>query len=271
MKVLRVQTISGLASRMRAVIAGIAWARANNAIVRVCWPWQDKSETSGEFPVWFSELFDSPLAEERMSKPITGAGWRAFPDPCPEGWTIRFCEPEKLDVEHLDLTDWPYCKLWTPAALTRECMASVDMPATGKLVGVHIRHSLAQNTTPPIEWFLNRMDEIKTRFPHVRFFLSCDAKVVEEQVVALYPDTLYQPRDYAYDRTGIARAAADLYLMQRCDWMIGSYNSSYSELMGWMRGGAYLPGWGRPGWMPGGRYEDGRTPPDEVALSKALE
>ena len=275
MKTLRVQTISGLASRMRAVIAGIAWAKARGATVSVCWPWEDKSEADGVFPIWFSDLWNSPLKEEQFLKPAVEGVWRRTPAEMPDGsgWTCRLCEPEALNVSALDLTGWPYTELWQPSPLTKKMMASVAsfrLKPEERIVGVHIRHSLAQSTTPPIEWFLRRMDLIKQQFPHVRFFLSCDAKVVEEQVLAAYPDTLYQPRNYKYDRIGIARAAADLYLMKQVDWMIGSYNSSYSELMGWMRGGKYLPGWGRPGWMPGGRYEDSLTPPVEAELAKAL-
>lgn len=270
-KTLYVQTVSGLASRMRAVIAGVCWAKAHDAEVCVCWPWQDPSETLGVHPVWFSELFESPLREIRMPKPEREPKWRARPQECEDGWRIRFCEPEKLDVEHLDLTGWPYEKLWQPSRDVQQQIDTVTLhwPAT-PVVGVHIRHSLAQNTTPPVDWFLARMRSIRDDFPHVEFFLSTDALTVQEQVEKEFPGVLRLERTYQYDTLGIKRAAADLFLLKRCAWMIGSYNSSYSELAGWMRGGAYLPGWGRPGWLPGGRYEDGRTPAELEELQTVL-
>lgn len=267
MKTLNVQVLSGLGSRMRAVIAGIAWARAHGAKVRVCWPWADPSETSKEFPAWFSDLFDSPLEERRLEKPIIyGKEWPQQPLETADGWNVRFCEPEGLGVSQLDLTGWPFCELWRPARLVRDQIDAVAWPQ-GKVVGVHIRSALAQPSTPAVSWFLARMHAIRRDYA-VRFFLSTDAPYVQEQVLREFPGTVHQERTFRYDQLGIARAAADLFLLQRCNWLIGSYNSSFSELVGWMRGGAYLPGWGRPGWMPGGRYEDAQTPP--VGLDAAL-
>ena len=86
---------------------------------------------------------------------------------------------------------------------------------------------------------------------------------------AEFPDILHINKSYLYDGIGIEKTAADLFMLKECDWMLGSYTSSFSELAGWMRGGAYRPGWGREGWLPGANYEDSMTPPVniETALS----
>lgn len=267
---------------MRAVLAGVAWAKARNARVCVCWPWEDPSETEKLFPIWFGPpllkdgdqrhayLFDSPLLQQTMQRPVKEGIWRRYPQEAADGWTVRLCEPEALEIDKLDLTGWPYPELWKPGPLVRSAIDSVKWP-DGKVVGVHIRCALAQNTTPPIGEFLDRMAAIKAEFPNVRFFLATDAREIEDAVKARFPDAFCQDKGhYRYNDEGIARAAADLFLLRLCDWMIGSYNSSFSELAGWLRGGKYLPGWGRPGWMPGGRYEDARTPAVTEEIRKAL-
>lgn len=258
MKTLHVQVYSGLGSRMRAVVAAIAWGKLNNADITVHWPWNDPSERLGVFPAIFHDLFESPLSSVTMPGPD-----RTWPKEITEkggGWLIRTCEPETVLAGTEPPDGWPYAELWQPSELVQEQVDLIDWPQ-GRVVGVHIRHSLAQPSTPPLAWFLGRMRELYDRHS-VRFFLSCDTKQVERAVTDQFPDTLHLPRTYDYDRMGIARAAADLFLLARCDWMVGSYNSSFSELAGWLRGGKYLPGWGREGWMPGGSYEDARTPPN---------
>ena len=263
MTTLHVQVISGLASRMRAVLGAIDWAKRHGTGVRVWWPWRDRSEELGVFPAWFSDLFDSRCSEQRLQGPENWPKQITQVSPDSDDCRVRTCDPETFGVCH---PEWPHRDWWKPSESVRACIDSVKWP-TGKVVGVHIRHALAQPTTPPLPWFLNRMREIRERH-NVRFFLSCDAKSIQQAVCSMFPDTIHQERTYAYDGLGIRRAAADLFLLHRCDWMIGSYNSSFSELAGWLRGGAYLPGWGREGWMPGGRYEDARTP--AVGIEEAL-
>jgi len=268
MKHLKIQVFSGLGSRMRAVIGAIAWAKNNNATVGVCWPRIDKSEELGEFPVWFSELFDSPLPESQMERPETGGRyWPKSPgvtSASKDGeYLCRTCDPATIIDEDMSLDGWPYTEMWKPASEVESHF--IEIP--NRTVGVHIRHSLAQPGAQGVEWYISRMREIESEYD-TGFFLSCDAIAVEEQVKAEFPDVIHIPKDYKYDNLGIKKTAADLFLLQRCDWMLGSYQSSFSELAGWMRGGEYLSGWGREGWLPGGRYEDSKTSP--VGIDEAL-
>lgn len=270
MKRLHVYVISGLASRMRAVVGALCWAKNHGAQVNVHWPWEDTSEDLGVFPVKFSDLFDS-TCEETIEPHYNPGGWPKVVDKWHGEYAIRTCEPANFGVDRLDRTGWPYCDDWKPSAMTREIMHSLQWPYRAAIVGVHIRRKNAQPEAPPTEWFLQRMASMKSAFIIHHFFLSCDHPEVEREVKAAFPETICFPKTYQYDELGIFQAAADLFLLQRCNWMIGCFDSSYSELAGWMRGGQYIFGRGDIGWMPGGRFENFRTPPNRVELEASLE
>lgn len=254
---------------MRAVLAALAWARANKTQIVVHWPRNDPSETLGTFDVGFKELFETEIEEVVMQDPVKAPTWRKVIQPYKGELCIRFCEPEVLEIDQLPLDGWPFQTAWLPGPEVRAEMAKVEFPES-KLVGVHIRHALAQNTTPAIGWFINRMRELERGF-NCRFFLATDARFVEDEVRSVFPDVICQNKgDYAYDRTGIIRTAADLFLLRRCGWCVGSTGSSYSELAAWMRGASYISGWNRPDWGPNGRWEDSKTPASTAEIKKAL-
>lgn len=279
MRTLNVQVMSGLGSRMFAVIAGIAWSKVRAAGLRIHWPRRDTSESLGEFPCWFSELFDSPFQECRLSGP---ENWPKQISECTGGWRIRAWSPECFisDGESDDLRihtvpdGWPYTALWKPSVAVLEHVHSVTWP-DGKVIGVHIRKTNAQPSATPVEWYVSRIREIQNLYSVSAIYLSCDHPQPEQIIRENFPVVVSQAKvpstvsgGYRYDRTGIMREAADWRLLSRCDWMLGSYNSSFSAVAGWMRGGEYQPGWGREGWMAGGRYEDARTP--VVGIEEAL-
>lgn len=261
MKTLHLQVFSGLGSRMRAVIGAIAWCKHNSARLVVHWPVKDRSETSGLFPIKFAELFVSDWIEDVAIEytTIDAKNWPPSPKEYgTDNWRCRSCDPAGIVTDSMDLSEWPFLEDWKPSKFVQAYIDSVDIP--DGCVGVHIRHALAQPATQTVDWFINRMREIRESDKNVVFFLSCDSLVVEKEVLSWFPSSIHVRKDYNYDRNGIAKAAADLFLLAKCDRMIGSYNSSFSELAGWMRGGAYLPGWGRVGWLPGANYEDSHTP-----------
>src|SRR5690606_28792850 len=187
MSTLHVQVFSGLGSRMRAVIGGIAWCRANFATLNIHWVRREPSEDLGTFPAWYSDLFELPphgsgtpwIVESRDREP--GPPWPKQISLFENGWRIRSCDPIDFAVNSMDLSGWPYCDLWKPSKDVREQIESVAPRWPGPPVfGVHIRQALAQPTTPPVAWFLARMRELHDRYA-CRFYLACDAPEVEQE------------------------------------------------------------------------------------------
>lgn len=273
MATMTVQVVGGLCSRFRAVYGAAAYCEATGRELRVSWPLEERSEDLGTFPARCSDIWsptDSlmPFHEvERIGrvskdeKVLRGRGDVAF----------RTCHIEPF----LPWVTKPwshYIGLFKPTkvidALAAEPLNLYDFP----VIGVNVRWALRDPRIATPEWFLSRLGELVRRFPEAKIFLSADAKSTSTLFRQTFPGRIIEQNkgEYPYDRTGILRSAADLYLLAACDWVIGSNHSSYSQTVAFMRGAKYLGWHGQPGGLKGGRYEDMWNLPDEYELQEAL-
>jgi len=133
------------------------------------------------------------------------------------------------------------------------------------VVGVSIRYKGAHPKTlaaSPPEWFIHRINEIHEQFPNVRFFLSTDCEEVSQQVRSSTQASICQfPRNYRNDRPdSIQEALCELYLLTRTNYILGSYWSSFSNMVSSLRGKlAYESS-----------YENSKRRPDEALIARVL-
>lgn len=101
-------------------------------------------------------------------------------------------------------------------------------------IGVHIRrsdHSLSWQYSPT-EAFERRMRNAVERNPQARFFLATDNPSDESALTRSLPGRILVRPKRSLDRNdpqAIADALADLWLLSRCDRIIGSYQSSFTD------------------------------------------
>jgi len=123
-----------------------------------------------------------------------------------------------------------------------------------KCIGIHIRmgqnpinHSFedvslySENSKKSIhKWrenshwskFLQKIDEILLLNDKQKFFLSCDNNDGYEIIKAKYPDNIHMYTRVEFDRSSgqLKSAVIDLWLLQKCLYILGSNWSSFSEV-----------------------------------------
>lgn len=102
-------------------------------------------------------------------------------------------------------------------------------------VGVMIRaHSVSHPQTKqasPLDWYLNRLKEIRKSSPETPIFVSCDVAEVQEQVISSFPNCWGLRDKGTYNSTlGVESAICDLYLLASSGYLIGPHFSSFVHL-----------------------------------------
>ena len=101
-------------------------------------------------------------------------------------------------------------------------------------VGVHIRrtdHKTAIQSCS-IETFIRKMQEIIEKTPNVKFFLSTDDILVEEQLKEKFADKIVTYKEKKWGRNsenGMKSAIIDCLCLAKCEWILGSYTSAFSK------------------------------------------
>lgn len=101
-------------------------------------------------------------------------------------------------------------------------------------VGVMIRtHPISNKQTlehSPLEWFLERMSEVRRVFPELAFFISCDEPTAQQRVLDTFDDTyaLTDKGDYNTKRA-LRSSLVDLYLLAGSTHVIAPHYSSFPE------------------------------------------
>ncbi|MET0725285.1 MAG: hypothetical protein ABWY36_02970 [Leifsonia sp.] len=104
-------------------------------------------------------------------------------------------------------------------------------PYVGVMVRAHsVSHSVTRETSP-VEWFIDRMQAIRSADPDVRFFLSCDVPEVQERIISLVPGCVAQSDKGPYNSIEAVRASiVDLYLLASSGYLVGPHFSSFIHL-----------------------------------------
>lgn len=248
-KTLTVQTIGGLASRMRAVIPAKAHCDRNGLSLTVNWSSHTHviREEGYRFKCPLSDLWTG-FVENDDDRSGSKAALSGF---------IRTCHPESFAPESLPSLGEVFREFVAAAPLQQRLDA---LPNVGeRSVGIHIRTQHAHPEATPVEWFCRLLELIPA---DVEIVLSCESDAVSRAIHSIRP-IIEQEKSYRYDHDGIVAAAADLYLLSCCRWIVGSARSSFSQLASWLQSGGPDPqqwkavkhgDWRT--WLYGDRYLD---------------
>ena len=262
----KVEVMGGLCSRLRAVVGAMALCDQKGHQLIVNWPSRERIyKQFGGFQARLRDLwkYDESVVEndviERLPKSLPGNAIRT----CHIEDFWRYFTPEKDPAWHMrkfPLSD-KVRGYYDPLAYALEGGSNV--------VGLHVRNWLKQPGTVGVDWFIEKIRE----FPDdQKFFLSCDSKEVSDRIHAERVGCVYEiPKNYDYDKAGIQKSMADLYLLaDKCAWVIGSNYSSYSQMACLMRGGRYLGPHDKPHGLSGGFYEDAWNGHNEQEFMEAM-
>lgn len=243
MSYLRLCVMGGLCSRLRAVVSAIGFCETTNRELVLHWPKREHRliDLDCKFEAMFSDIWQLP------SNVVETSAWEKFSKAALEidavgDLEIFTCHPEDFQPQFFSESLGHYANSLVPSEETQKRIDSVTIPEG--CIGIHIRHKIAQPEAEPVEWYLERL-----QVEDVPLFLSADSKDVEDQILTAFPDTLVQDKPYIYNRDGIIRSAADLYLLSQCSRIVGSFRSSYSQMAAWMQCNAPSP----DAWMPNGK------------------
>jgi hypothetical protein len=293
MNSLAIHVRSGLCNRLRVVLSALAYCEKTNRRLLVHWPRTDPHATEKEpdrgFEAKLSDLFDGPFDE------ITETEFRLFGRKISQK-EIRLDTPGDLQLRTINMfpgveppegfprkheshqflaTRWyekPLAEYWSVMKPTAELQNWISegksLVDQGLCVAAIVRLCLftgpegnlitnANFETPlrsPPQKFIARLDQLPQ---FNKIFLACDCQHVEDLFREAFPEQVVQlPQTYVYDRETIFKRMAELYVAASCYKILGSYISSYSELSGWLAGGAYSACYQWPKVSEGDRYED---------------
>lgn len=102
-------------------------------------------------------------------------------------------------------------------------------------VGVQVRtHAVSHAKTiesSPVDWFADRMRQIRTEYPDVPFFLSCDTPEAQERLSGEFDGCVFLTDKGGYNTTtGVRAGLVDLYLLASSQHLIGASFSSFVEM-----------------------------------------
>lgn len=102
-------------------------------------------------------------------------------------------------------------------------------------LGVMIRsHSVAHDATlqaSPVEWYLDRIEEIRSARPELGLYVAADTDAAFARVARRFPDCVGQTDKGGYNsRRALQAAVADLYLLASSCHILGPHYSSFPEL-----------------------------------------
>jgi len=265
---LHLEVSGGLCSRLRALLGAMAYCDQTDKGLVVHWPVNAAYNKRGTLAAPLSDLWEGPFSVSEAGGPFRKDAELSC---CGDLWLRQthlgyFAKYLRRPVSH-------YFGHLRPAPGVTEWVRAGLRLLRSPTVGVQVRSWIKQPESPLIDWYLGRMAAIRSMRPDVRFYLSADQEADESAARRDFDSaivTIKHGTGYAYDRDGVIRCAADLYVLRACDWVIGSCRSSYGQMVALIRGGKRTGLLRRPGCISGGRYEDKWHPPDQRELVEAL-
>ena len=115
--------------------------------------------------------------------------------------------------------------------------ASADRPYLGVMIRAH---SVAHDATlreSPVEWYLDRIEEIRSERPELGLYVAADTDAAFVRVARRFPDCVGQTDKGEYNsRPALRAAVADLYLLAGSCHILGPHYSSFPELARFLSG-----------------------------------
>lgn len=229
----------GLGNRIRVVLGSKSLAERENRRFYYVWP------TGARFGPNLADLWEfrgrtlsratSRLLAKRWGYVDETLTWLTDAKRAERLWQIRTGS---------DLVLPPDCRPWqeefralTPsepiaASVTRQFDEHLrGRPYVGVMIRAHAVSHVLTRETSPVEWFLERMHQIRAADPNINFFVSCDVAEVQQRVLAEVPHCYAQAEKGGYNTVeGVRASVVDLYLLAGASHLVGPYHSSFIEM-----------------------------------------
>ncbi len=239
---------SGIGNRIRVVLGSLSVAELEHRDLYYVWP------TGQRFGPSFTDLweFREGRTVSRATSRLLARRWQYLDEDVPAWlterkrrelvWQIRTGSELVLPVGARPWAD-RFRALTPVTSIADRIRSEFEGHLRGRpYVGVMVRaHAVSHRKTlesSPVEWFVERMQQLRAADPDLRFFLSCDTPEVQERI-AKEIGGCYGLRDKgAYNSTsGVRSAVCDLYLLAGAGHLIGPHFSSFVELARKLSGG----------------------------------
>jgi len=236
----------GLGNRMRVVLGGQALARFEGRSFRYVWP------TGRGFGARLDELWEFharrwPTALSRAlerSFPYRDAGLQWIDDATRQErvWQIR--TPHALALPPGAPSWQASLRALQPVERIRRrilelSVASADRPYLGVMIRTNSVSHDATLRESPVEWYLDRIEEIRSVRPDLGLYVAADTDAAFVRVARRFPDCQGQTDKGGYNsRPALRAAVADLYLLAGSCHILGPHYSSFPELAQYLSGTA---------------------------------
>ncbi|MFT3877011.1 MAG: hypothetical protein QM708_11410 [Propioniciclava sp.] len=232
----------GLGNRIRVVLSGQLLAERHGRSFAYVWP------TGRHFGARLDQLWQvderriSPARSWLLARrhPYRDASLDWLPTATSDNlWQIRTSQPiafpEGIDEWH------PLLRGLVPVPEIQErIMAVFDEHLRGRpYVGVMVRtHSVSHENTlkdSPLEWYLERLAQIRREHGDIPFYVSADTVAGEAAVREAFPGSVGLGDKGAYNSLQALQASlVDLYLLASSAHIIGPHYSSFPELASYL-------------------------------------
>lgn len=245
----------GLANRLRAILSTRALAIDLGVEWSVVWPlnWECRCrpdelflenkdikiqavatlrhalsfETPRKRNLYISRLFQSRYAYR--ANIIDEVDTRAIADALDTGDVLLWS-----GITYYPFSEQWYAEFFRPTAAVERIVAHKCAHWRKRMIGVHIRRTdnavaIAQS---PLEAFIATMQTYIDRDSSVGFYLATDDEATRNTLRAQFGDRIYASPAKATRNTstGIIEAWSEILALSRCERLLGSYWSSFSEL-----------------------------------------
>lgn len=233
---------AGLGNRIRVTLGAARLARHRGARFAYVWP------STPLFEPLLTELWEwregirLPRAASRAAGLLTGYVGRDVRD-APARTVLQIRTGGELVLPD-DAGSWQEdLRALVPVAEIAERVERIhrDELADAPYVGVQIRaHHVSHQETKessPVDWFVQRMHEIRDDRPDTRFYISCDVPEVKRRILDEFPTATAHLVEAPYNSTAAVRAAiVDLYLLAASSYLLGPHHSSFIEIAQFLSG-----------------------------------
>lgn len=236
----------GLGNRMRLVLSAQDLAESSGRDFAYVWP------TGKAFGARLDDLWDVDM--RRISRPTSRALSLRYPyrDGSEEWrgaaageriWQVRSSQPVvvsgRIDTWHDRLR-----RLRPSTRVNARICAQFDtglqgVPYLGVMVRSHVVSHENTLAASPLEWYLDRISDVRRRNPELPIYVSADTVRAFDVVASAFPGVHGQRDKGAYNsRSALAAAVADLYLLASATHILGPHYSSFPELSEYLAGGS---------------------------------
>lgn len=229
--------LHGLGNRVRLVLSGQALAKATERRFDYYWPtgrgfgsrFTDLWEFQGSISSVASRAFQvvAPFRDPASLMTEAAASARI--------WHVRSGSslplPPQAPDWHRSLAELPLNRGLAETVRRIHAAEFGDRPYVGVMVRTHENaHELTKRHSP-LAWYVDRMEEMRTEHPEIRFFLSCDTVAGAAELQRRFPASFSQQKSGGYNSAqAIQESVIDLYLLAASSHILAPHHSSFPEL-----------------------------------------